>query len=243
VFISSTSLDLHLERQAIENALRQMRDASIIAMEFFGSRPEAPKEVCLDEVGKSDVYIGIFAERYGHVDQASGLSITELEYRAARSLNLPCLIYLKRPSAQEPARFQEPDPSAHEKLRNLKADLQAAHVVTFFEDSENLATRVVLDLHNLLSQNRLPAQPQRDEPQKPITPQDLHIVLITRLSLDELQDLCFRVNVKSGYLAGDTLPAKSRALIEYIDNRQELDRLVSELRRMRPDINVVKGAG
>jgi hypothetical protein len=40
------------------------------------------------------VYLGVFGMRYGSIDEESGRSITELEYREARRAGLPCMIYL-----------------------------------------------------------------------------------------------------------------------------------------------------
>jgi hypothetical protein len=77
VFVSSTWKDLQQERGAVEGALRRMRGTEHLGMEHFGSRPETPHDASLDEVDRSDVYVGIFGFRYG-----SG--ITEAEYRRAR---------------------------------------------------------------------------------------------------------------------------------------------------------------
>ena len=171
VFVSSTSSDLQPERRAVDHALRQMRSTLITAMEYFGSQPLEPKDVCLSEVARSDVYVGIFASRYGHTDPATGLSMTELEYREARVRNLPCLIYLKSSTAA-PFQNEEHDPDASRKLEKLKSDLRKFHVVTNFEDPDNLATRVVLDLHNLLLEHRLPTPSQPAARANSITPKD-----------------------------------------------------------------------
>src|SRR4051812_12058722 len=88
IFLSSTWQDLQPEREAVEKKMHRMRDTAFSGMEYFGSRPETPRDVSLAEVDRSDIYIGIFAHRYG-----SG--ITEAEYRRARDRNLPCLIYIK----------------------------------------------------------------------------------------------------------------------------------------------------
>ena len=82
VFISSTWEDLQPEREAVEKALHRMQNTAFAGMEYFGSRSETPKEISLAEVDRSDIYIGIFAHRYG-----SG--ITEAEYRRARQRGLP----------------------------------------------------------------------------------------------------------------------------------------------------------
>ncbi|HYX40152.1 MAG TPA: DUF4062 domain-containing protein, partial [Pyrinomonadaceae bacterium] len=92
VFISSTWLDLQPERAAVEQAIHRMREPGFNGMEYFGSRDETTQRASLDEVDRSDVYIGIFAARYG-----SG--ITEDEYRRARARNLRCFIYFKAESS------------------------------------------------------------------------------------------------------------------------------------------------
>ncbi|MCA9999129.1 MAG: AAA-like domain-containing protein, partial [Anaerolineales bacterium] len=92
IFISSTWVDLKPEREAVEKALHRMQSTAFAGMEYFGSRPETPKQISLDGVDSSDIYIGIFAHRYG-----SG--ITEDEYRRAQAKGLPCLIYLKSDEA------------------------------------------------------------------------------------------------------------------------------------------------
>jgi DNA-binding PadR family transcriptional regulator len=157
IFISSTWEDLQPEREAVEQALHRMQDTSFAGMEYFGSRPETPKEVSLAEVDRSDVYIGIFAHRYG-----SG--ITEAEYRRARKRDIPCLIYLKDDSVPVPPAYIERDPEKIAKLEALKRDLKEQHTVSFFKSPDHLATQVVADLHNLLgsassAREEKPAQP------------------------------------------------------------------------------------
>src|SRR5215212_4556479 len=88
VFISSTWLDLRPEREAVRDAVLRMKETQFVGMEYFGSRDETTWRSTLVEVDRSRVYVGIFAGRYG-----SG--ITEAEYRRARELGLPCLIYFK----------------------------------------------------------------------------------------------------------------------------------------------------
>ena len=143
VFISSTWYDLQPEREAVEKALHRMRDTAFTGMEYFGSQPETPKEVSLAEVDRSDVYIGIFAHRYG-----SG--ITEAEYCRARERDIPCLVYLKDDSVPVPPAYIERDPEKIAKLEALKRELKEHHTVSTFKSPDHLATQVVADLHNLL---------------------------------------------------------------------------------------------
>jgi hypothetical protein len=116
VFVSSTSLDLKPEREAVEASLQRMRDTKFVGMEYFGSRDETTEVASLDEVDRSQVYIGIFGGRYG-----SG--ITEREYRRAQERGLPCFIYFKAESAIDPS-WRETDPDKSARLTALKQELR-----------------------------------------------------------------------------------------------------------------------
>ncbi len=152
VFMSSTSLDLQRERQAVEEALRRMCTASFSGMEYFGSRPETPKEVCLEEVSRADVYVGFFAHCYSDIDPESGLAMTELEYRKARECDIPCLIYMIDESVPVLPAHIEQEPEAIAKLKTLKQDLLSKHAVSFFTNPDNLAMQVVAGLNNLFKE-------------------------------------------------------------------------------------------
>jgi len=166
ILVSSTSLDLQRERQAVEEALHRMRTASFSGMEYFGSRPETPKEVCLEEVSRSDVYIGIFAHRYGYIDPESGLSMTELEYRKARECNIPCLIYMMDESVPVLPAHIEQEPEAVAKLKALRQDLLSKHVVSFFTNPDNLAMQFVADLNNLFKERGVEMEKRTISPKK-----------------------------------------------------------------------------
>ena len=148
VFVSSTWLDLQPERKAVEQAIRRMREPDFNGMEYFGSRDDTPREVSLAEVDSSDVYVGIFAARYG-----SG--ITEEEYRRARARGLSCFIYIK---AEASIRYNkvEKDAAQQARLEKLKAELRKSHVVTEFTGPADLATKVIADLHRWLREEYQP---------------------------------------------------------------------------------------
>jgi tetratricopeptide (TPR) repeat protein len=148
VFVSSTWLDLEPERKAVETALRRMSTTDFVGMEYFGSRDENTQRASLDEVDRSDVYVGIFAGRYG-----SG--ITEDEYRRARERNLPCFIYLKAESAITLDKYEQKQ-KQRTRLNKLKAELRKAHTVSEFATPEDLASKVTADLHTWASKEYRP---------------------------------------------------------------------------------------
>jgi hypothetical protein len=82
VFVSSTYDDLVEHRRAVDDALVRLNLQSG-RMEVFGAGPRAPVEKCLEEVANSDLFVGIYAHRYGFVPVDNRVSITELEYREA----------------------------------------------------------------------------------------------------------------------------------------------------------------
>ena len=93
-----------------------------VAMETYVAEPERPLEKCLADVAASDVYIGIFAWRYGYVPQGQDRSIAELEYRAAVEHHKDCLIFLLNEDAPWPPKYVDDDKRCIRRLRNELAE-------------------------------------------------------------------------------------------------------------------------
>ena len=88
IFVSSTYEDLVPYRDEVERCIIRMNQ-TIRGMEFFGSNPESPLEVCLKTVRESKIYVGIIGMRYGSILDESGKSFTELEYEEAVKNSIP----------------------------------------------------------------------------------------------------------------------------------------------------------
>jgi hypothetical protein len=142
VFVDSTWLDLRPERKAVEAALQRLRETKFVGIEYFGSRDESTHHASLDEVDRSQVYVGIFGGRYG-----SG--ITEAEYRRARERGLPCFIYFKD-EANILADGRETDLKRADQLAALKEELRHLHTIITFPTPDDLAAKVTADLHRWL---------------------------------------------------------------------------------------------
>ena len=165
IFVSSTWEDLQPERKAIENCVHRMQDAGFVGMEYFGSRSGSPGVVSLEEVSHSDIYIGIFAYRYG-----SG--ITEEEYRQARKLNIPCLIYFKDEEEPVKRKYVEDDPDRKAKLDSLKSEIQSGNenlTTSSFTNPDNLTAKVVTDVYRLLNSEGLYRRPRSLDTQCQVT--------------------------------------------------------------------------
>jgi Domain of unknown function (DUF4062) len=109
VYVSSTYGDLKEHREKVYRALRKLgHDA--IAMEDYVAADERPLAKCLEDVAACDLYVGIFAHRYGYVpdhDNPDRRSITELEYRHAQTLGIPRLVFLLDEAAPWPPSWMD----------------------------------------------------------------------------------------------------------------------------------------
>src|SRR4051794_723455 len=82
----------------------------VVAMEDYVAADQRPLDKCLADVEACDLYLGIFAWRYGYVpdkDNPDKRSITELEFRHAVSQGKPCLIFLLAEDAPWPRSMME----------------------------------------------------------------------------------------------------------------------------------------
>src|SRR5262245_39418546 len=93
VFVSSTYQDLKEHREAVNGVLARMK-LRFSAMEYFGSRTDEALPVCETEIDESDIFVGIYAHRYGWSPNGAEISITEAEFDRSRSAGKPCLCYV-----------------------------------------------------------------------------------------------------------------------------------------------------
>jgi hypothetical protein len=145
VFLSSTFTDLADHRRTVQAAIRQL-GALDVSMEHFGARDERPADECMRLVrDESDIFVGIYAHRYGYVPDGSDISISEMEYRAATEVSLPRFIYVVDPNHPWlPAHID--DGASRERLERFKAALLKRHICQPFGTQDQLATRVVADV-------------------------------------------------------------------------------------------------
>lgn len=149
VFVSSVMRGFAVERGAARQAVETLRHHAIMA-EDFGAKPESPQSACLAEVGKSDIYVGVFGSNYG-TPAKSGISPTEEEFREAERLGKDVLCFVfkgKREKRQE------------EFITSLKP-YEDGRMLAFYETSEELFTAIIKGLNDL--QHRTPHGKQLDE--------------------------------------------------------------------------------
>jgi hypothetical protein len=93
VFLSSTSADLKAHRIATTEALERL-GSQVDRMEVFGARANDPTQASLKDLEQSELFVGIYAHRYGYIPNGSTTSITEQEYDHAKKLEKPMFCFL-----------------------------------------------------------------------------------------------------------------------------------------------------
>jgi hypothetical protein len=112
-------------------------------MEYYVAEDQSPLDRCLADVRSSDVYIGIFAWRYGAIPEIGnpdGLSFAELEYRCAAESGKTCLIFLLSEDASWPRSKMDRDLT---RIENLRQELKSSgRLVATFVTTDELARKV-----------------------------------------------------------------------------------------------------
>jgi hypothetical protein len=157
IYLSSTYGDLATYRESVYKVLRQLRH-DVIAMEDYVATDSRPLDKCLADVAGCDVYIGVFAWRYGYVpdkDNPERKSITELEYRQACEKNIPRLIFLLDEKVTWPRGSKDAETGENEGGRliaELRRELSEERLISFFKTEDQLAGQVSVAINNLNSQ-------------------------------------------------------------------------------------------
>jgi predicted ATPase len=94
VFVSSTLGELAEERRAVARAISALRLTPV--MFELGARPYPPREVYQQYLAQSDVFIGLYWQRYGQL--VPGAHVSGLEEEFELSGGLPRLLYVKAPA-------------------------------------------------------------------------------------------------------------------------------------------------
>ncbi len=139
VFVSSTLVELAEERDAVRAAVTALRLTPV--MFEAGARAHPPRELYRAYLDQSDVFVGVYAARYGWVAPDETVSGLEDEY--LRSGDRPKLIYVKR---VDDAR----EPRLEALLERVRADDRVSYRP--FKDAVELRDLVADDLATLLSE-------------------------------------------------------------------------------------------
>ena len=137
IYVSSTFIDLREHRKALSLAIRRLRHVDV-AMEYYVAEDARPVDRCVRDASSCDLYVGVFARRYGFCPPGEERSITELEFRAARAAHVDCLCFLLPDDAPWPEEYVETGAGA-EKLKKLRAEMSVNNLCGMFTNPDELA--------------------------------------------------------------------------------------------------------
>src|SRR4029450_12241555 len=103
VFVSSTLEELADERTAVSRAVSALRLTPV--MFELGARPHPPQELYRAYLDQSDIFIGLYWQRYGWV--GPGMDISGLQDEFGLPRPLPRLLYVKTPAPDRDPRLGE----------------------------------------------------------------------------------------------------------------------------------------
>ena len=150
VFISSTYDDLKEHRKSAHDALAKL-GLHVIWMEAFGARPVESTKVCLKEIDECELFVGIYAHRYGYIPHGSKVSITEQEFLHAEAKGKPIFGFVVDKTHAWPPVFIEFEKKAELDALLAKVKIQP---VEFFTTPDSLAKCVASSVgHHLANHN------------------------------------------------------------------------------------------
>jgi predicted ATPase len=164
VFVSSTLQELAEERAASKEAIQHLRLTPV--MFEMGARPHPPRDLYRAYLAQSDVFVGIYWQRYGWIAPTETVSGLEDEYLLAHQM--PKLVYLKRADTRD------------DRLKDLIRRIQDEDKLSYrpFSDAAELKELIENDLALMLTERFAaatlgsPAAPEQklDAPPRSLAP-------------------------------------------------------------------------
>jgi len=211
VFVSSTLGELAEERRAVSRAITALRLTPV--MFELGARPHPPQELYRAYLAQSDVFIGLYWQRYGWV--GPGMDISGLEDEFRLSERFPRLLYVKEPAPDR-------EPRLAEMLSRIEAEGRDSY--RHFRTARELGRLVRDDLATLLSERFAAGQPHpaaaapapRSHGPRPL-PVDLTSLVGRDRDIDAVADLLAGPDVRLVTLTGLGGIGKSRLAVAVAD--------------------------
>jgi predicted ATPase len=140
VFVSSTLKELAADRRGVRAAIERIGLTPV--MFELGARPHPPRDLYRAYLEQSDIFVGLYAERYGWVAPGETVSGLEDEYALAAP-GMPKLIYIKETDGDR-------EPRLNELLDRIRRDGGASF--KYYAAPEELGPLVAGDLAVLLAE-------------------------------------------------------------------------------------------
>ena len=217
VIISSTSQDLESYRDKVASTVVTL-DMFPITMKSFHPTGHNPVQISYDKVQQADIFVGIYAFRYGYIPDSSlvyrtaegeirspdGItSITNMEYQWALERGIPILLYVVKEDAKSTTEWANTfeDVGQFNAMKSFRDQILKQHVVGFFDSVDNLTAQVAIAI------SQLRGSLQKTTAQRPETETRLLQLVETWWIKGALEtSLHDRINIDLNYIVETTNP-------------------------------------
>ena len=211
VFVSSTLADLAEERAAVSHAISALGLTPVLFE--LAARAHPPRELYRAYLAQSDVFVGLYWQRYGWIAPGMDISDLEDEFRLAHSM--PRLLYIKTPA-----------PDREPRLTAMIDEIDRVGVDSsyrMFSQPQELGQLVRDDLALLLSERFTASGGGGNDPRSPLSLPVTSTSLIGREhDIADVEDLMATPGVRLVTLTGPGGVGKTRlaiAVAERLDAR------------------------
>jgi len=170
VFISSTGKDLKDYREAAEEICKR-RHLFPVAMEYFEAMGVGATEGSKRKLDEADVYVGIYAHRYGFIEPGHDKSVTEIEFDYAGERNIERLCFLVDPTWPWPPEAW--DYKSQESLQGFKFRLSSRLIRGQFTTVDDLRVKLMQALDEWKERHAGGDDTDHGEPPPPAAPASL----------------------------------------------------------------------
>lgn len=155
-FVSSTYEDLKEERDIAIHAILTMNQFPV-GMEMFSAADDDQWQIIKEAIDSSDYYILIIGNRYGSIEETTGVSYTEKEFDYAVSQGIPVLAFIVDKSVSMAQDKYESDPAKKEKLDSFKEKVKnSGRYVKFWKNKDNLESLISQSIAKAVTRGRRP---------------------------------------------------------------------------------------
>jgi ATP-dependent DNA helicase RecG len=131
VFISSTGVDLYEYRKMAVEVINRYKVVVPLGAEFVNGEAQDAKTVDGKSITNCDVFVGIYAHRYGYIPEGQDKSITEMEFELAGKSGKEVILFIVDPDFPWPPKFIEME--KHQQLKDFLSRVKKEAKVSFFK--------------------------------------------------------------------------------------------------------------
>lgn len=153
VFISSTFKDLKNERQSITNCLL-MANCIPAGMEAFVASDDEQFNIIKKVIDLCDFYILVIGNRYGSINEATGISYTEMEYNYAISKDIPVLAFIKTVDYDHEDTSETVE--SRTKLKAFSERVTKSRLCSMWSTSDDLIGKVSISIMTAINEGSRP---------------------------------------------------------------------------------------